>query len=126
MLHDLLGDRFHDPEVHVQQVVSAHPWLPRHAGRDHDHIRVGRLRVVGPANDAAVGTGDRARLEHVERDARGLRVGDIDDDDVGEFLVGDTAGDGRADIARAPHHGHFAIHSGSSKRSISERAEHAK
>ena len=66
--------------------------------------------VVGAADDAAVRPGDRARLEHVERDARGLLVGDVDDDDVGQLLVGDTAGDGRADVAGSTHHGHFAIH----------------
>ena len=43
--------------------------------------------------------------------AGGLLIGDVDDDDVGQLLVGDAAGDRRADVARAAHHCHFAIHS---------------
>ncbi len=56
------------------------------------------------------GTVDRARLIDVERDARGLAGVDVDDDDVGQFLLRDRSRHGGADVARAPDDGDFAIH----------------
>ena len=44
------------------------------------------------------------------RDARRLLVGDVDDDDVGELLVGDRARDRRADGAGAADDCDFSIH----------------
>ncbi len=114
VLDDLLGHRLHDLVVASQQVVAAHARLARHAGRDHHDVGVGRLlpALVGRAvaDDARVRPFDRAGLEHVERDARRLRFGDVDDDDVGKLLVGDGARHRRADVAGAAHNGHFTIH----------------
>jgi hypothetical protein len=62
------------------------------------------------ADDARVGAFDRTRLVHVERDALGLLGGDVDDDDVGQFLVGDRPRDRRADVAGASYDRNFAIH----------------
>ena len=56
-LIDLLGDRLHDPEVDVEQVVAAHAGLARHAGRNHHDVGVGGLRVVRAADDATVRPG---------------------------------------------------------------------
>ena len=53
---------------------------------------------------------DRARLVDVERDARRLGLGDVDDDDVGELLLRDRARHRGADIACAADHRHFSIH----------------
>ena len=72
--------------------------------------------VVAGAEHACVRSPDGARLEHVERDARSFLVGDVDDDDVGELLVGDTAGDRRADVSRATDDGHFSIHANAPER----------
>ena len=63
-----------------------------------------------PPITRAVRSVDRARLEHVERDAGRLLIGDVDDDDVGQFLVGDAARHRRADVAGAADDCHFAIH----------------
>ena len=62
------------------------------------------------ADQARVGSLDRAGLEHVERDALGLRLGDVDDHDIGQFLVGDRARDGGPDVARAADDGDFPVH----------------
>ena len=43
-------------------------------------------------------------------DAGRLRLGDVDDDDVGQLLVGDRARDRRADVAGAAYHCHFSVH----------------
>ena len=111
VLDDLLGDLLHDLVVHVQQIVAAHAGLARHARRDDDDVGVGAVGVVAGAHDARVRAVDRARLEHVERDARRLLIGDVDDDDVGQLLVGDTARHRRAHIACAADDRNFAIHS---------------
>ena len=79
------------PKLTFKQIVAAHPRLARHARRDDHDVGIGRLRVVAAANHAAVGAGDRAGLQDVERDPGRLLVGDIDDDDVGELFVGDAA-----------------------------------
>ena len=50
---------------------------------------------------------------HVERDALRLLVGDVDDDDVGQLLVGDRARHRRADVAGAPDDRDFSIHASS-------------
>ena len=70
----------------------------------------GRVGVVAAADQPRVGALDRARLEHVERHARRLLVGDVDDDDVGQLLDGDGARHGGADVAGAADHGDFAVH----------------
>ena len=71
----------------------------------------GGVVVVVAADQPRVGSFDRAGLEHVERDARGLLVGDVDDHDVGQLLVGDGAGDRGADIAGAADDSDFPVHS---------------
>ena len=118
VLHDLLGHRLHDLEVDVQQIVAAHPRLARHAGRDDDDVGAGRrgpaLVIGAVADHARVRSLDRAGLEHVERDPGRLLVGDVDDDDVGELLVGNRARHRGADGARATDDCHFSVHEDSS------------
>ena len=62
------------------------------------------------ADHARVRSDDRTRLVDVERDARGLLLGDVDDDDVGQLLLRDRASHRHADVAGATYHCHFAIH----------------
>ncbi len=75
-----------------------------------DDVGVGRRGVVGGANQPGVGAVDRTRLEDVERDALRLLGGDVDDDDVSQFLDSDRARDRGADIAGAAHDSDFAVH----------------
>ena len=110
MLHHFSGDRLHDFEIDVEQVVAAHAGLARQARRDDHDVGVGAFGVVAGADDARVAAPHRARLEHVERDARRLLVRDVDDDDVRELFVGDSPGHRGAHVARAADHCHFAIH----------------
>ena len=63
-----------------------------------------------PPIEARVRSDDRARLVDVERDARRLLLGDVDDDDIGQFLLRDGARHRHADVAGAAYHCHFAIH----------------
>ena len=100
----------HDLVVHVQQVVAAHARLARHARRDDDDVGVGASRRSRRRRSRARPIRRSGTPRDVERDARRLLVGDVDDDDVGELLVGDAAGHRRADVAGAAHHCHFAIH----------------
>src|SRR5712671_4363390 len=102
MLHHLLGDRLHDLVVDVEQVVAAHARLAGHAGCDDHDVRVGALCVVAGADHTRVRTPHRTRFEHVERDAFRLLVGDVDDNDVGELLVGHAPSHGGADIPAPP------------------------
>ena len=110
VLYDLLGDLLHDLVVHVQQIVAAHARLARHPRRDDDDVRVGALGVIAGAEHAGIGSPDRARLEHVERDAGRLLIRDIDHHDVGELLVGDAARHGRADVSGAADDCYLPIH----------------
>jgi hypothetical protein len=53
---------------------------------------------------------DRTGLEHVQGNAGRLLISDVDDDDVGQFLVRDRPGHRGADGASSSHHCHFSVH----------------
>ena len=48
--------------VGAQQIVAAHARLAGDAGRDHHHVAVGRVGVIGRAGDVGVEAHDRGRL----------------------------------------------------------------
>jgi hypothetical protein len=77
---------------------------------DHDDVRAGRRVPVGAADQSRVAADDRARLVDVERHTRRLRLGDVDDDDIGELLLRDGARNRHTDVAGATDHSDFAIH----------------
>ena len=94
VLDDLLGDRLHDLVVDVCSRSSR--LMPGLRGTpdvmtttSESAVCFQPSSVAAVADDARVRPVDRARLEHVERDAGRLLIGDVDDDDVGQFLVGD-------------------------------------
>ena len=100
------------------------PGLRGTPGRDDDDVGVGALGVVAGAHHARVRSPHRARLEHVERDAGRLLIGDVDDDDIGQLLVRDPARDRGSDISRSTDDCNFAIHrSAPSRRRTQKTAE---
>jgi hypothetical protein len=110
VLHQVGRDALHDLEVVAHEIVAAHARLARLARRDHDDVGPGRRVPVGAADQPRVAADDRTGLVDVERDARRLGLGDVDDDDVGEFLLRNGPGNRHTDVAGATNHGDFTIH----------------
>ena len=110
MLDDIWRDAIHDLEVVAHEVIAAHARLPRLSGRDDDDIGPGRGGPVVAADDAGIGPKDRTGLVHVERDACCLLVRDVDDDDVGQFLLCDGTRHRRTNVAGAADHRDFVFH----------------
>ena len=95
------ADRFHDLEVDAQQIVAAHARLARNASRHDADIRARDTGViVGPLEGAVEALG-RARFRDVERFALRRTFGDIEQNDVTEFLDGGEMGERAADLAGA-------------------------
>ncbi len=76
----------HDLEIDFEQIVAAHAGLARHAGGDDADIgAVDRLIFVG-AGELGIEAFDRARLGDIEGFALRKALGDVEDDDVAQFL----------------------------------------
>jgi len=98
---DAGADLLHDLEIDAEEIVAAHAGLARHAGGD-DADRGAFQRLVGiGAGEAGVKTVDRRRLDEIERLALGHAFGDIEHDDVAQFLQPDEMREGAADLTRA-------------------------
>ena len=91
----------HHLEVDAEQVVAAHAGLPRHAGRDDDHVGAFDLGVGVGRLDLAVEAFDRAGLRDVEALAARHALDDVEQDDVAELLEADEMGKRAADHASA-------------------------
>ncbi len=98
---DALTDRLHHLEVDAEQVVAAHPGLARHAGGDDADVGPGDVGIVVGALQRRVEFLDRPRLRDVERLALRRAFGDVEEDDVAEFLDRGEMGEGAADLPRA-------------------------
>ena len=98
---DAGADRFHDFEVDADEVVAAHAGLARHAGGDDDHVGSGDGSVVAGARIMGIEAVDRGRLGDVETLALGHTVGDVEQDDVAEFLKASQMREGSADLSGA-------------------------
>ena len=103
MLLDVLADLFDDLDVGRDQVIPAHARLARDAGGDDDDVRAGDVLVVDRAGDVAVEPCHRPALGEVQHLAldHALGLGDIQHDDVAEFLAGGPEGTTGADVAAA-------------------------
>ncbi len=100
-----------------QQIVAAHAGLPREAGGLHDDVGVGGVFVAVGADDFDVDALDGARLSHVEALALRDALGNVDENNVGEFLVGQEHCTGRAYVAGADD-GDFLTHDSSLIRTL--------
>uniref|UniRef100_E6QN76 Uncharacterized protein n=1 Tax=mine drainage metagenome TaxID=410659 RepID=E6QN76_9ZZZZ len=101
-----LGDDFrdhvgHDLVVGVEQVVAAHSGLAGQASGDNNDVGVGGLGIVVGAGDVYVAFFDGHGFEQVESLALWDAFGDVDENDVGEFLGGDPVRGGGANVACA-------------------------
>ena len=90
---DAGADLLHHLEVDAEQVVAAHAGLARHAGRDDADIGALDRRIVVDAGQARVEAVDRGGLRDVEGLALRDAFGDIEQDDVAEFLQPDQMGE---------------------------------
>ena len=79
----------HDLVVGVEQVVAAHSWLAGQAGGDDDDVGVGGIGVVVGASDVDIAFFDGHGFEQVKRLPLGNALGDVDENNVGQFLGGD-------------------------------------
>ena len=98
---DAFADRLHHLEVDAEQVVAAHARLARHAGGDDADVGAGDVGVVGGALQMRVEPLGRAAFGDVERLALRRAIGDVEQDDVAEFLDRGEMGERAADLSRA-------------------------
>jgi hypothetical protein len=103
----------HDTGVGHHQVVARHPGLAGDPARDHHDVAARSLLVAVGAGDLAVVPDHGARFEDVQRLALGQALDDVDQDDVGVVTLGETLGQGGADVARADD-GDLVAHGGAS------------
>ena len=86
VLLDAGADGFHDLEVDAEEVVAAHARLAGHARGDDDHVGAGDGGIVAGAGELRVEAFDRRGFGEIERLALRDAVGDVEQDDVAEFL----------------------------------------
>jgi hypothetical protein len=98
---DALAHGFHDLEVDAQKVVAAHPRLARDTGGDDAHIRAGDVGVVVGALQLGVELFRRAAFGDVERLALRDALGDVEQDDIAQFLQRGEMGERAPDLPRA-------------------------
>ena len=103
VLFDAVGNRGDDLEVYGEQVFPGHAGLAGLAGGD-DHD-VGSLNVLigrGP-DEVGIVVSVGGHLHQVQGFALGriFELGDVEDDDIAEFLLGGEHGQDLADLAAA-------------------------
>ena len=98
-LDDLFGDRLDDVVVRDQEVVAGHSGLAGDACGDDDNVRVRGGGVVVGSGDGDVKAFHGSGLEQIEAFALGDAFGEIDQDDIAQFLFGGPDGTIRADVA---------------------------
>src|SRR5690606_28444316 len=101
VLDALLHDAPDDIEVGLEQVVAGHAGLAGHAGRDDDHVGVGRLLVAVGADDADVEALDGARFQQVQGLALRHALHDVHQYDVAQLFCGRPVGSSGPDVACA-------------------------
>ena len=98
---DPFTDRLHHLQVDAQQVVAAHARLARHAGGHDAHVGARDVGIVAGALEAAVEALGRTRLRKVKRLALRRALGDVEQDDVAQFLDGGEMRQRAADLTGA-------------------------
>src|SRR5690606_22768038 len=110
VLLDAGADLLHDLEVDAEKVVAAHARLAGHAGGDDANISAFNGRVVVGADEVCVKAINRGGLGDVEALALRGAFGNVEQNNVAEFLEADHMGEGAADHARADEGNFVASH----------------
>ena len=97
VLFDVVGHAADDLGVFEEEIVAAHAGLPGKAAGDDDDVGSGVIGGVIGALDVAVEAFEAGGLEHVEGLALGHAFDDVVEDDVAQFLFGQTLRSGGAD-----------------------------
>ena len=96
----------------LEQIVAAHAGLARHAGGDDADIgALDRFIAIG-AEKLGVEAVDRRGLRDIERFALRDAFGDVEHDDVAEFLEADEMRERAADQAGADQRNFVTRHGG--------------
>ncbi len=96
-----VADRLHDLEIDAEQIIAAHAGLARHARGDDHHVGAGDHRVIIGAAEAHVKALLRRRLREVQGFALWDAFGDVEEDDVAQFLESGDMGERAPDLAGA-------------------------
>src|ERR1019366_8018117 len=91
------------------QVIAAHARLARDTGGDDHDVGVGGVGIIVGADDVRVAFLDRHGFEQVETFALWDTFDDVDENDIGQFLRGDSVRCGSAHVPR-PYYCHFMTH----------------
>jgi hypothetical protein len=109
-LVDAFAHGLHDLEVDAQQIVAAHARLAGHTGGHDDHVGTGDVGIVVRAGDLGVEAFNRAALRQVQSLALGDAIGDVEEDDVAQFLLRGQMGQRATDVASADQSDLLACH----------------
>ncbi len=96
-----VADRLHDLEIDAEQIIAAHAGLARHARGDDHHIGAGDRRVIIGAVEMRMKALLRRRLREVQGFALRYAFGNVEEDDVAQFLERGDMGERAADLAGA-------------------------
>src|SRR5690606_18493201 len=96
---DARADLLHHLEIDADQVVAAHAGLSRHAGGNDADVRALDAGIVVDADITRVETLDRRGLSDVQSLALRRALGDVEQNDVAEFIEADEVGERAADHA---------------------------
>ena len=103
MHNHLFGGRLHYFVVRQQQIVAAHTRLAREPGGNDDDVGTGRGCIFVGSDDVHIETFDRTGLQQIKAFALGNAFGDVDEDDVAQFLLSRPDGTIRAHISGADY-----------------------
>jgi hypothetical protein len=98
--------------VDAHEIVARHAGLARHTrGHDH-HVGAFDVLVAGAAGVGCIETRDRRELGDVERLTlgRAFRLGDVEQDDVAQFLLAGDQCEGAANLSGADQRDLLASH----------------
>ncbi|CAO3352082.1 hypothetical protein [Azospirillum melinis] len=110
VLADGLADGLADAAVDADQVVAAHARLARDAGGDDHDVGTLDDRVVVAAGQAGVEALDRGGFGEIQRLAGRHAFGDVEQDDVAQFLLSGEQSQRAANLAGTDERNLLASH----------------
>ena len=101
VLGDAFAHGFHDLEVDAQKVIAAHAGFARHACGDDADIGACDVGIVVRALEFGIEPLGRAAFGDVECFALRRALGDVEQDDIPQFLERDEVGECATDLTGA-------------------------